>query len=71
MAIPRYLKEIPEAKANKIIEKCLKTGKGYYEYHYYAGQSNESYEFIDETNPMKPKLIRKDFGHCETGPLSL
>ena len=28
-------------------------------------------KFIDETNPMKPKLIRKDFGHCETGPLSL
>lgn len=71
MAIPKYLKPIDEAKANKIIEKCLKSGKGYYEHHFFEGQSNESYEFIDETNPMKPKLIRKDFGHCETGPLSL
>lgn len=28
------------------------------------------YEFINETNPMKPKLIRKDFGSVETGLLS-
>jgi hypothetical protein len=71
MAIPKYLKPIDEAKANKIIEKCLKNGTGYFEYHFFEGQSNESYEFIDETNPIKPKLIRKDFGTCETGPLSL
>lgn len=71
MAIPKYLKPIDESKANKIIEKCLKNGKGYYEYHYYEGQSNESYEFIDDTNPCKPKLIRKSFGSIETGPLSL
>ena len=44
MAIPKYLKPIDEAKANKIIEKCLKTGKGYYEHHFFEGQSNESYE---------------------------
>ena len=43
MAIPKYLKPIDEAKANKIIEKCLKTGKGYYEHHFFEGQSNESY----------------------------
>ena len=46
-------------------------GTGYFEHHFFEGQSNESYEFIDETNPMKPKLIRKDFGSVETGPLSL
>lgn len=71
MAIPKYLKKIPEEKANKIIEKCLKTGKGYYEHHYHEGQSYESYEFIDETNPLKPKVIRKEFGEVETGPVSL
>lgn len=71
MAIPKYLKPITEDKANKIIAKCLKNGTGYFEHHFFEGQSNESYEFIDETNPMKPKLIRKDFGSVETGPLSL
>jgi hypothetical protein len=71
MAIPKYLKDIPEEKANKIIAKCLKSGTGYYEHHYYEGQSNETYEFIDESNPCKPKIIRKSFGHCETGPVSM
>lgn len=42
MAIPKYLKEIPEEKANKIITKCLKTGKGYFEHHFFEGQSNET-----------------------------
>lgn len=71
MSVAKYLKPITEDKANKIIAKCLKNGTGYYEYHFFEGQSNESYEFIDETNPIKPKLIRKNFGTCETGPLSL
>ena len=66
--IPKSLKSIDAAKAEQIVAKHLKDATGHYDYHYGTGD-NESYEFIYYKG-NRPYMIRKMWGHYETGPVA-